>query len=152
MDSWLSIFRIGGNLIGLETASFFFLHSIYSLIIIIQAIHLNCTSYSTLNNQSKLIFFFASLLYYNKLRWDYCPFLRIDDNGIIKVADFGLTEDVYQCNYFRQVSHSTKLPVKWMAPESIHDRLFSQKSDVVWILHVCIDVLIKRLHCIYSFI
>uniref|UniRef100_A0A1X7THR0 Receptor protein-tyrosine kinase n=1 Tax=Amphimedon queenslandica TaxID=400682 RepID=A0A1X7THR0_AMPQE len=62
----------------------------------------------------------------------------IDDNGIIKVADFGLSEDIYACNYFRQLKNSdnnsgsstVKLPVKWMALESLHDGLFSEKSDV----------------------
>ena len=65
--------------------------------------------------------------------------IRIDDNGIIKVADFGLSEDIYACNYFRQLkgsdnisgSSTVKLPVKWMALESLHDGLFSEKSDVV---------------------
>ena len=63
---------------------------------------------------------------------------RIDDNGIIKVADFGLSEDIYAQNYFRQLkgnkdssSSPVKLPVKWMAIESLHDGLFSEKSDVV---------------------
>ena len=64
---------------------------------------------------------------------------RIDDSGIIKVADFGLSEDIYACNYFRQLkgsdnnsgSSTVKLPVKWMALESLHDGLFSEKSDVV---------------------
>ena len=61
---------------------------------------------------------------------------RIDDNGIIKVADFGLSEDIYSQNYFRQLegdnsSPPVKLPLKWMALESIHDGLFSEKSDVV---------------------
>ena len=58
---------------------------------------------------------------------------RIDDKGIIKVADFGLSEDVYSQNYFRQLKGDTsvKLPVKWMALESLHDGLFSEKSDVV---------------------
>ncbi|XP_019857592.1 PREDICTED: tyrosine-protein kinase receptor UFO-like, partial [Amphimedon queenslandica] len=62
----------------------------------------------------------------------------IDDNGVIKVADFGLSEDIYACNYFRQLkgsdnnsgSSTVKLPVKWMALESLHDGLFSEKSDV----------------------
>ena len=60
---------------------------------------------------------------------------RIDDNGIIKVADFGLSEDIYSQNYLRQLkgdnSSPVKLPVKWMALESLHDGLFSEKSDVV---------------------
>uniref|UniRef100_A0A1X7U9D3 Protein kinase domain-containing protein n=1 Tax=Amphimedon queenslandica TaxID=400682 RepID=A0A1X7U9D3_AMPQE len=61
----------------------------------------------------------------------------IDDDGIIKVADFGLSEDIYSQNYFRQLKGSkdsssspVKLPLKWMALESIHDGLFSEKSDV----------------------
>ena len=56
---------------------------------------------------------------------------RVASTGVIKVADFGLTEDVYQRNYFRQGSTSVKLPIKWMALESLHDRVFSEKSDVV---------------------
>jgi c-mer proto-oncogene tyrosine kinase/anaplastic lymphoma kinase/receptor tyrosine kinase len=59
----------------------------------------------------------------------------IDSNGVIKVADFGLSEDVYLRNYFRQFknkekSQQVKLPVKWMAIESLHDGIFSEKSDV----------------------
>ncbi len=57
---------------------------------------------------------------------------RIDANFVIKVADFGLTEDVYARNYFRQGKEEyTKLPLKWMAIESLHDGLFTEKSDVV---------------------
>ena len=51
---------------------------------------------------------------------------------VIKVADFGLSEDVYAKSYFRQEKDaSIKLPVKWMAPECLNDGLFSEKSDVV---------------------
>lgn len=53
---------------------------------------------------------------------------------MIKVADFGLSEDVYEKNYFRQDKSSgeaIKLPIKWMAPESLNDGYFSEKSDVV---------------------
>ena len=62
---------------------------------------------------------------------------RIDLNYVIKVSDFGLSEDVYARNYFRQGSTAdgpVKLPVKWMAPESLTDNLFSEKSDVVSLL------------------
>ena len=59
---------------------------------------------------------------------------RISSSGIIKVADFGLTEDIYFTGYFRQMNNENipvKLPLKWMAIESIHDGLFNQKTDVV---------------------
>ena len=56
---------------------------------------------------------------------------RIDSNGVIKISDFGLTEDVYSRNYFRQARHGAKLPLKWMALESIKLGVFSEKSDVV---------------------
>ena len=58
---------------------------------------------------------------------------RISADGVIKVADFGLTEDVYVRNYFRvnAKKKQVKLPIKWMALESIHDGLFSEKTDVV---------------------
>ncbi len=60
---------------------------------------------------------------------------RIDKDFVIKVADFGLSEDVYSRNYFRQgqgeEGSSVKLPIKWMALESILDGIFTEKTDVV---------------------
>ena len=57
---------------------------------------------------------------------------RIDAHFVIKITDFDLSEDVYARNYFRQ-EHGTavKLPVKWMAPESPQDAVFSDKTDAV---------------------
>ena len=62
-------------------------------------------------------------------------FLRIDSHFLIKITDFGLSEDVFVQNYYRQGSGEelVKLPVKWMAPESLSDGHFSEKSDVVCI-------------------
>ena len=57
---------------------------------------------------------------------------RIDAHFVIKITDFGLSEDVYARNYFRQgQGTAVKLPVKWMAPESLQDGIFSDKTDVV---------------------
>ena len=51
---------------------------------------------------------------------------------IVKVADFGFSENLYTRAYVRiRVNGRVRLPVKWMAPESILDRVFSEKTDVV---------------------
>ena len=56
---------------------------------------------------------------------------RLNDNNQIKITDFGLSEDVYSSNYFQQSNTEAKLPVKWMALESMTLGIFSEKSDVV---------------------
>ena len=57
---------------------------------------------------------------------------RIDEAGVIKVADFGLSQSIYEQLYFRQdKSDSVKLPIKWLAIECMEDGVFSEKSDVV---------------------
>ena len=56
---------------------------------------------------------------------------------MIKVADFGLSEDIYSRNYFRQGKQResgeapVKLPIRWMALESLNDGIFTEKTDVV---------------------
>ena len=57
---------------------------------------------------------------------------RLDQNYVIKVADFGLSENTYAKSYFRQeATAGVKLPIKWMAYESLTDGIFSEKTDVV---------------------
>ena len=48
----------------------------------------------------------------------------------MSIADFGLSRDVYSKDYYR-MGTKTPLPVKWMAPESLNDNVFTVKSDVV---------------------
>ncbi len=55
----------------------------------------------------------------------------MDSAGVIKVSDFGLTENLYSRNYFREVRDGAKLPIKWMALESIKLGVFTEKTDVV---------------------
>ena len=57
---------------------------------------------------------------------------RLDQGYVIKVADFGLSENTYAKNYIRQKQTAgVKLPIKWMAYESLIDGIFSEKTDVV---------------------
>ena len=57
---------------------------------------------------------------------------RIDRRGVIKVADFGLSECVYNKEYFRQTKEKNLLlPLKWMALESLENDVFTEKTDVV---------------------
>ncbi len=63
------------------------------------------------------------------------PFLlnRVDFNGNIKVADFGLAVTISEDkDYFKLIDDSPeKLPVRWMAIECIASLKFSEASDVV---------------------
>ena len=53
-------------------------------------------------------------------------FYRLDQNYVIKVADFGLSENTYTKDYFRQKQTAgLKLLMKWMAYESLTDGIFS---------------------------
>ena len=64
----------------------------------------------------------------------HCTY-RLDVSGTVKVADFGLSEDVYCVKYYRQKKCSedvvAKVPIRWMPLESIEDGLYTEKSDVV---------------------
>ncbi|KPJ07688.1 Focal adhesion kinase 1 [Papilio machaon] len=56
----------------------------------------------------------------------------------VKLADFGLSKRVDDKSYYK--ASRGKLPIKWMAPESINFRRFTSASDV-WILETCTLVL-----------
>uniref|UniRef100_A0A8C6WL90 receptor protein-tyrosine kinase n=1 Tax=Neogobius melanostomus TaxID=47308 RepID=A0A8C6WL90_9GOBI len=45
------------------------------------------------------------------------------------VADFGLSKKIYNGDYYRQ-GRISKMPVKWIAIESLADRVYTTKSDV----------------------
>lgn len=47
---------------------------------------------------------------------------------LLKIADFGLMRQAYHEVY--EVKTQRRLPLKWMAPESIYEEIFSSKSDV----------------------
>ena len=62
-----------------------------------------------------------------------CKGYGVSSNG--EVADFGLTEDMYGTNYFRRErgegGSEEKVPIRWMAPESIEEDIYTEATDVV---------------------
>ena len=57
---------------------------------------------------------------------------------IVKIADFGMARYLSTGDYYHQ-SQWTVLPIKWMAPEGVNNRIFSEKSDVVSILRLVLS-------------
>lgn len=66
--------------------------------------------------------------------WFLC--LRLNENMNVCVADFGLSKKIYNGDYYRQ-GRISKMPVKWIAIESLADRVYTTKSDVVSSPVVC---------------
>uniref|UniRef100_UPI00398F1804 tyrosine-protein kinase Mer n=1 Tax=Pristiophorus japonicus TaxID=55135 RepID=UPI00398F1804 len=58
------------------------------------------------------------------------------------VADFGLSKKIYSGDYYRQ-GRIAKMPVKWIALESLADRVFTVKSDV-WAFGVTMWEIVTR--------
>ena len=56
---------------------------------------------------------------------------RVDEELTVKMADFGLSCDVYRTNYYRMEDKHRPLPVQWMAIECLTLGVFTSKSDVV---------------------
>lgn len=61
------------------------------------------------------------------------------------VADFGLSKKIYSGDYYRQGSVS-KLPVKWIALESLADNVYTIQSDVVIICAIQDTVLMQLIY------
>ncbi|XP_078000748.1 tyrosine-protein kinase Mer-like [Glandiceps talaboti] len=54
----------------------------------------------------------------------------LDENAVIKIADFGLTRKLYnESNYYR-MGHVARVPVKWMALESLGENIYTTQTDV----------------------
>ncbi|XP_063314086.1 vascular endothelial growth factor receptor 2 [Pelobates fuscus] len=55
--------------------------------------------------------------------------ILLADNNVVKICDFGLARDIYKDpDYVRK--GDARLPLKWMAPETIFDRVYTTQSDV----------------------
>lgn len=55
----------------------------------------------------------------------------IDEQFYVKVADFGLSHNIYSEDYYRVQDKAKPLPVKWMAIESLISGRYTTESDVV---------------------
>lgn len=55
--------------------------------------------------------------------------ILITDDHRCKVADFGFARDVITSKVYERKSEG-KLPIRWMAIESLYDNIFSVKSDI----------------------
>uniref|UniRef100_A0A8C2PXB1 Vascular endothelial growth factor receptor 3 n=1 Tax=Cyprinus carpio TaxID=7962 RepID=A0A8C2PXB1_CYPCA len=55
--------------------------------------------------------------------------ILLSENNVVKICDFGLARDIYKDpDYVRK--GNARLPLKWMAPESIFDKVYTSQSDV----------------------
>ncbi|TSK58082.1 Protein-tyrosine kinase 2-beta [Bagarius yarrelli] len=59
----------------------------------------------------------------------------------VKLGDFGLSRYIENEEYYK--ASVTRLPIKWMAPESINFRRFTTASDV-WMFAVCMWEILSR--------
>ncbi|KAF5286422.1 hypothetical protein FQR65_LT12603 [Abscondita terminalis] len=55
--------------------------------------------------------------------------ILLAENNVVKICDFGLAKSMYKSDNYKKKGDGP-LPVKWMAVESIRDRVFSTQSDI----------------------
>ncbi|KAE8614912.1 hypothetical protein XENTR_v10008347 [Xenopus tropicalis] len=53
----------------------------------------------------------------------------VAEDNVMKIADFGLARGVHDIDYYKKTSNG-RLPVKWMAPEALFDRVYTHQSDI----------------------
>lgn len=81
--------------------------------------------------------------------------MLVTEDNVMKIADFGLARGVHHIDYYKKTSNvrgqgrargegqdlwdwhqcpsspfQGRLPVKWMAPEALFDRVYTHQSDV----------------------
>lgn len=56
------------------------------------------------------------------------------------LPDFGMTRDIYETDYYRKGGKAL-LPVRWMAPESLKDGIFTSLSDVWYVFCLAMSLI-----------
>ncbi|XP_055345879.1 platelet-derived growth factor receptor alpha-like [Paramacrobiotus metropolitanus] len=54
----------------------------------------------------------------------------VTDRNVVKISDFGMAKQCQSDIYVLETDLDGPMPVKWMAPEAVLQRRFSEKSDV----------------------
>ncbi|KAM9501606.1 ephrin type-A receptor 7 [Clarias gariepinus] len=66
----------------------------------------------------------------------------LGDDLRVRVADFGLSKQIFSSNYYRQ-RVAIRMPIKWMAIESLSESIYTSKSDV-WSFGVTMWEIVTR--------
>ncbi|XP_034470950.1 tyrosine-protein kinase receptor TYRO3 [Hippoglossus hippoglossus] len=66
----------------------------------------------------------------------------LGDDLRVSVADFGMSKKIYSSNYYRQ-KVALRVPIKWMAMESLSESVYTTKSDV-WSFGVTMWEIVSR--------
>uniref|UniRef100_A0A1I7TZ56 Protein kinase domain-containing protein n=1 Tax=Caenorhabditis tropicalis TaxID=1561998 RepID=A0A1I7TZ56_9PELO len=67
-----------------------------------------------------------------------CRNILVTKTKVVRVADFGLAKKHLNKTYYRlKVTKDVQIPVRWMAPESLENYMYTQKSDV-WSFGICL--------------
>ncbi|XP_072542976.1 ephrin type-A receptor 4-A isoform X2 [Salminus brasiliensis] len=66
----------------------------------------------------------------------------LGDDLCVRVADFGLSKQIFSSDYYRQ-RVAIRMPIKWMAIESLSESIYTSKSDV-WSFGVTMWEIVSR--------
>jgi len=58
----------------------------------------------------------------------------VDEQYIVKIADFGMSKDVYSQDQFTIDNTDQPLPLRWMALETLTSGVYTAETEVVIII------------------